>query len=77
MKYVDFVNENQKWIDETWKKLDEKLSKNGFEAETSTEIFSLVELLPISKKTEAESKTESWKFQLIEPIPSKTEIESP
>ena len=27
MKYVDFVNENQKWIDETWKKLDEKLSK--------------------------------------------------
>ena len=38
---------------------------------------SLVELLPISKKTEAESKTESWKFQLIEPIPSKTEIESP
>ena len=27
MKYVDFINKNQKWIDETWYKLDEKLSK--------------------------------------------------
>ena len=27
MKYMDFINKNQKWIDETWYKLDEKLSK--------------------------------------------------
>lgn len=29
MKYAEIIQNNQKWIDETWKKLDEKLSRTA------------------------------------------------